>query len=477
LHWYVGSAKTQQNNEEWSLQKMRKANHKQLPLLPEGIDHRHASELKGISRILDDNPIINELVLQDLNRGLSHHHTGAEGMSAEQILRAAIVKQMGNYSYEALAFHLVDSQCYRKFCRIGIAHKGFKKSALCSNIKAICSETWEAINRILVAYGDDKKIERGRQSRIDCTVVDANIHEPSDSSLLWDAVRVLSRILRQINERIDGLSVSFSDHTKRAKRRMVAIKHAKTKSHRHTCYKDLLSVTTNTLNYAKRAVPLLESYPEKDPLVALTAQKLAEDLKGFIALTEKIIDQTTRRVIQGEKVPAAEKVVSLFEPHTDIIVKDRRDTLYGHKVCLSGGPSNLITDCLIVSGNPADVSLAEQMLDRHEQVFGRYPLKVAFDGGFASQHNLAAAKGRRIKDVCFAKKRGIKEQDMCRSQWMYKKLKRFRAGIESGISWLKRCFGFSRCTWKSLRSFKSYVWASVVSANLLTLARSGKTTT
>jgi len=139
--------------------------------------------------------------------------------------------------------------------------------------------------------------------------------------------------------------------------------------------------------------------------------------------------------------------------------------------------SNLISDCLIVEGNPADSTLTLDMLDRHEQIYGRHPLKVAFDGGFASKENLEAAKVRKIKDVCFAKKRGLKEEDMCRSPWMFKKLRRFRAGIESGISWLKRSFGFWRCTWKSFRSFKCYVWTSVVSANLFTLARSPKSAT
>jgi len=161
-------------------------------------------------------------------------------------------------------------------------------------------------------------------------------------------------------------------------------------------------------------------------------------------------------------------------PITDIIKKDRGEIYYGYKICLTTGRSNLISDCLIVKGNPADSSLTVEMLDRHDQIYGRYPLKVALDGGFASKANLKAAKARQIKDVCFAKKRGLKEEDMCRSVWMYKKLRRFRAGIESSISWLKRCFGLWRCTWKSFESFKSYVWVSVVSANLFTLARGAR---
>ena len=450
---------------------MRKNYKKQMPLTITSIDHPHAEELEGISQILDDNPIIYEWVLQDLTRNVTNGETGAEGMSAEQVVRAAIIKQMEGYSYEDLAFHLLDSVCYRSFCRIGIVDKGFQKSALCNNIKAISSETWEAINRILVAYGKDKGIERGKQVRIDCTVVSSNIHEPTDSNLLWDCVRVLTRMLGQINERLEDLDIPFSDHTRRAKRRMLEIMNAKSKKIRDKKYEDLLKATHMTVNYAVNAVSLLDVHSFNHCSLSAIAQELAEELKEIIRLTYKVIDQTTRRVIHGESVPACEKIVSIFEPHTDIIVKDNRDTFYGHKVCLTGGPSNLITDCLILDGNPADSALTDQMLERHKQIYGHYPLKAALDGGFASKTNLNSAKGKGIKDVCFAKKRGLEQEDMCRSTWVYKRLRRFRAGIESGISWLKRCFGFARCMWKSLPSFHSYVWASVVSANLLTLAR------
>jgi IS5 family transposase len=451
---------------------MRKNYKNQMPLTITSIDHRHAEELEGISQILDDNPIIYEWVLQDLTRSVTHVDTGAEGMSAEQVLRAAIIKQMEGYSYEELAFHLLDSVCYRRFCRIGIAEKGFQKSALCNNIKAISSETWEAINRILVAHGKDKGIERGKEARIDCTVVSSNIHEPTDSSLLWDCVRVLTRMLGQINERFEELDIPFSDHTRRAKRRMLEIMNANSKKVRDKKYEDLLKVTHMTVNYALNAVSLIEAHSFIHSSLSATAQELAAGVKEIIRLTYKVIDQTTRRVIHGESVPACEKVVSIFESHTDIIVKDRRDTFYGHKVCLTGGASNLITDCLILDGNPADTELTDQMFDRHKEIYGHYPLKAALDGGFASKTNLDSAKGKGIKDVCFAKKRGLEEEDMCRSTWVYKRLRRFRAGIESGISWLKRCFGFTKCMWKSLPSFHSYVWASIVSANLLTLARS-----
>jgi len=450
---------------------MRKKNQKQMPLTPRTVDHPHAMELKLISRILDHIPTINELAWQDLTQHVENIGTGAEGMSAEQVVRCAIVKQMEDYSYDELAFHIVDSSCYRSFCRIGIAHKGFKKSALCHNIKALSPTTWEAINRILMTYAKEKKIERGREVRIDSTVVSSNIHTPSDSRLLWDAVRVLTRILSQAKSQVQGFDIPLTDHTKRAKRRMIAVMNARDKTSRRKHYLDLLNVTRKSLGYAQRAVWFLKGYLSPDPAQITLAQKIAKELATYTERAAKVIDQTERRVLHGESVPASEKIVSIFEPHTAIIVKDHRDALYGHKLCLTGGASNLIADCVICEGNPADTTLTTTMLDRQHELYGRYPLKVALDGGFATRENLTSAKSKHIKDVCFAKKRGIEIEEMCRSTWVYKRLRRFRAGVESGISWLKRCFGLRRCTWRGLQSFRSYVWASIVSANLLTLAR------
>jgi IS5 family transposase len=444
---------------------MRKKSKKQMPLMPPKIDHPQAQELSAISRILDSNPIIYDLVMQDLSPERIKSKAGANGMTAEQVIRAAIVKQMFEFSYKDLAFHLIDSVSLRRFCHIGIGDKGFKKSVLCKNIKAISPHTWEAVNQCLVHYAKDKGIEKGRQVRIDSTVVESNIHAPSDSTLLWDAVRVLTRLLAKAKDVFPRSGIVFQNHTRRAKRRMLAIQHANNKKVRKQHYRDLLKITGDTVGYAQNCIDILQHHHD---VVALA---LCEDLKHIVGLALRVIDQSEKRVLQGLTVPATEKVVSIFEPHTDVIVKDRRDTFYGHKVYLTGGRSNLITDCVIEDGNPADSQLVEKMLNRHNDIYGKYPLKVAFDGSFASKDNLKTAKSMKIKDVCFSKKRGLQVEDMCRSDWVYNRLRRFRAGIESGISWIKRCFGFARCTWKGLRSFKSYVWTSIVSANLLVIAR------
>lgn len=440
-----------------------------MPLMAHILDHPQSKELEEISTIIDANPTICHYILQDLNRGKSEsQRAGAKGMSADQVLRCLIVKTLFGFTYEELAFHIIDSQSLRWFCRIGMAEEGFKKSTLNRNIKVIRDQTWELINRQILVYAKQDGIEKGRKVRTDCTCVESNIHKPSDSTILYDAVRVLTRLITRGRDQLGIPIPEFSNHKRRAKRRMLAVMNAKNKSQRKVAYIDLLKVTGKVLNYARVAAETI-----KNSAVTPSAFALLFQIEQYAILTEKVISQTHRRVVLGQSVAAQEKVVSIFEPHTDVIVKDRRDTIFGHKICLTGGASNLILDCLIVEGNPADTDLAIPMLDRQKQIYGRYPLKVCFDGGFASKDNLKQAKAapRKIKDVCFAKKRGLKETDMCRSEYVYHRLRRFRAGIESGISWLKRCMGLSRCMWKGWHSFKSYVWSSIVAANLLTIAR------
>jgi IS5 family transposase len=450
---------------------MREKKQKQMPLsVPFRRDFDQAKELEAISRILDQHPAIYEEVYQDLSEyGPEVKPTGAEGMSAEQVLRTAIVKTLFGYSYRHLAFHISDSACLRTFCQVGFG-KRFKKSTLQKNIKSLSSETWEQINRVIVGHAKEEDVEAGREARIDCTVVESNIHHPTDATLLWDAVRVLTRFLVAAKD-LGVRGLAFMNHGRRAKRRMLGIINAKKHEGRKRLYADLIKVAEMVAKDAEEALPLVDAHVPRSLAEMIEQAHIFDGIQHYLPLAGRVIEQTRRRVLHGESVPASEKLVSIFETHTDIIIKDRREIYFGHKICLTGGRSNLILDCVILKGNPADSDLALPMLDRQKDIYGRAPLKAALDGGFASKENVKLAKGAGVKDVCFAKKRGIKVADMCRSEYVYKRLRNFRAGIESGISWLKRCFGLGRCNWHGWSSFKSYVWASVVSANLLTLAR------
>jgi len=158
-------------------------------------------------------------------------------------------------------------------------------------------------------------------------------------------------------------------------------------------------------------------------------------------------------------------------PHADIIVKGGRDTSYGHKLNLVTGRSGLILDVVIEAGNPADSERLLPMLERHIAFFGRAPRQAAADGGYASRAKLSQAKARGVSDMAFHKKSGLRIEDMVKSRWVYRKLRNFRAGIEAGISCLKRVYGLARCTWRGLEHFKAYVWSSVVAYNLALFTR------
>jgi len=447
---------------------MRETVASQVLLVASAFDHSHVRELAEIGRTLDAHPEFAEWIFEDLTRGLTNPRTGRRGLSGEQVLRMLIVKQMTGFSYVELAFCLGDSTSYRAFCRLGLYDAPPKLSTLKVNLKRVRAETLEKIHWAVLGEAADRGVEKARKVRFDCTVTGALIHEPSDSSLLWDSVRVLTRAMVRARE---WTSAPFRNSTLRAKRRAMGIMYAKTNKKRRKLYNDLLKVTSVTVQSADRVAEALGHCRGLGPLEDARVQSLAAELRHYAALARKVLNQTQRRLWLGELVPAKDKIVSIFEPHTDIIIKDRRDVLYGHKLCLATGASGLVLDCRIEDGNPADATLAVEMVERQHDIFERVPRQVAFDGGFASKANLAQLKELGVQDVMFSKKRGLKVEDMAKSPGVYRSLRRFRAGIEAGISFLKRSFGLDRCTWRSLPSFKTYTWASIVSANLLMLAR------
>ncbi len=451
---------------------MRQTRQKQANLDSNWLVLDHAKELQAIAGLLDEHPTVAELVWQDLAPKGLLKDTGAQGLSAEQVLRALLIKQLNGFSYRALEFHLVDSVTYRRFCQLGWAQTP-SKSVLAGCIKAIRSDTLEQINRLLVGIAADKKIEDGKRVRVDTTVVESNVHAPLDSNLLWDCVRVVTRLMDRART-IIGAEVTFPNRTRRAKRRALGVLNAGSKEKRKPLYRDLLTVAKETLQSSERVIEVIDralANDSMDLLVRVNAMGVRKELTHYAALALRVMNQTERRVFKEESVPAKEKLVSIFEEHTDIIVKDRRDTFYGHKICLTSGRSSLVTDCTILEGNPADSTLAEQMIDRHIEITGKAPKQAAYDGGFTSKANLDAIKAKGVEDVAFSKARTLQITDMVRSSWVYKKLRNFRAGIEGTISFLKRVFGLDRCTWRSLPSFNSYVWSSIVTFNLLVIAR------
>ena len=439
----------------------------QLPLTAPWIAHAHATELAAMSALLDAQPALSARVQQDLEAGCpTNARTGRPGLSGEQTLRLLLVRQWTGWTYAELAFHLADSVTDRAFCRAGALTATPSKSALAATLRRVSPRTLRALNAQLVTSATARAVEPARTVRMDATVVPVAIHPPTDSRLLVDAVRVLDRLLRRAVGVADF--TASHRHVRRAKRRALEILHLapQATARRRACYRELVQLTEATASYATCALAQLEGLARTPP-----RDRLRTQLTTLLPRVAQVIDQTTRRVLHGEAVPADEKLVSLFESHTDILVKDRRATYYGHKIFLTTGRSGLILDCAIPKGNPADVTWTVALARRQRQLFGRPPRQASYDGAFASQDNLTATKALGVEDVCFAKKRGLAVLAMVRSPWVYDKLRRFRAGIESGISLLKRVFGLARCVWKGARGFQAYVRTAILAANLLLLAR------
>jgi len=419
--------------------------------------HPLAQEFEAMARILEAHPVIADMAWQDLTENASPN-AGAPGMDAASVVKAGVLQKLMGVSFHKLAFHLADSFSCRAFMAMGPFDKAPSASALQENISTVKARTWEAINRLLMDWAKSNCIETGAKMRFDCTPVEANIHRPTDSSLLNDLVRVICRTLKK-----SGLpkSFRFRDRRRVAKKLAFNIAQATTAQKRKTLYRKLIRHGEDLYREVLGIVLRLDE----------DKQALGEKLLNWLGLMQKVVDQARQRVLLQKQVPAEQKVVSIFETHADILSKGKRETVFGHKICLAGGASGLITDCTIEYGNPADSDLAPKMIVRHKGIFGQPPRQAAFDGGFASKANLKAFKVYGVDDVAFHKKRGLDIPDMVKSSWVYKQLRNFRAGIEGCISNLKRVFGLSRCNWRGRENFHAYVWTSILAYNLVALGR------
>jgi IS5 family transposase len=278
-------------------------------------------------------------------------------------------------------------------------------------------------------------------------------------------MRIMLRLLRQAAALPGAPAMRWRDRRRMAKRCATEIQYSRGKERRRRLYRKLIAAVHATRATLRRAADRLSGR------AGIAAERWRAQLDRYLPLIARVLDQSERRVLRGEAVPAGDKLVSLFEPHADIIVKGSRDVQYGHKLNLLTGRSGLILDLVIEAGNPADAERFLPMLDRHIAHYGAPPRQMAADGGYASRDNLTEAKARGVTDLAFHKKRGLAVAEMTKSAWVYRKLRNFRAGIEAGISCFKRAYGAGRCTWRGLDHFKAYLWSAVVAHNLVLFAR------
>lgn len=445
---------------------MRKTRVPQASIFEIYSEHEFGQQLKRLSDRIDElSGVILPLIEKEL-KSESTRPVGRNGLSVESVFRCLLLKQMLQCSYESLAFYLSDSMSYRTFARLteGMSPK---KSSLQATIRRLSSSTLKEMHEaLLLEYFSNGELSL-EKVRIDSTVVKSDIAPPSDSQLLNDGVRVLSRLMSKSKE-LTGIKLRFTDKRKPSKSLAFSIFNAK-KAEKQSLYPKLFQQVSLVLKQADSALDRvrLESNLGK------AKQKWLAQVAHYRDLLIAVAEQAYRRVVLGEAVPSSEKIVSLFEEHTDIVVKSSRDVQYGHKINLSSDGNGLITYMAIEEGNPSDADRFISVIHGHVDHYGEVPKSVVSDGCYASLENALEARALGIDRVVFHKKRGISYREMGVKEKTFIKLRNFRAGIEGNISELKRTFGLSKARWKGPDGFNAFVWSSVISYNLVRLVRIG----
>ena len=439
--------------------------------------------LQGILAFLDDHATLVEQVRQDLTRGLKNPATGRDGITPAQTLRSLILMRVKNWDYRELRERINDGHTLRTFTDFD-SHRVPKHDAFNRAFNRLTPATMQAINQVVVQTAIQLGLEDGKQLRVDTTVVETNIHFPTDATLLWDTVRTVTRLVADLQKILPRRAPGFTNRTRSARRRMQALERMSARE-RHTQqepkYRELLRITEQVLANARQVIQKTARVKGLDVAAGLMVEQLRKQITGYCQLGDRVIEQTRRRVIDGEQVPAEEKVYSIFESHTDLIKrgKARKPVEFGHKVFLAESAQGLITDYQVLDGNPADTNHVQASLERHQQIFRCAPDLYAADRGFYSAENLHECQKAGVSQVSIPQCGGQKtvERKALESSPAFKKGQRFRAGIEGRISVLFRGRGMKRCRAHGRERFEILVGAAVLANNLLRIAailRDGK---
>lgn len=431
-------------------------------------------ELAMLDRLLDDEVLFQQVKADLARRAPKNRQTGRPSTPVEVILRMLIIKHLHHWSYEDTERLVNDSLVLRQFCRLAL-EKAPDDTTLIRWANLIQPQTLHQLLDRVTELARQQRVTRGRKLRTDSTVVETAIHHPSDSTLLADGVRVMSRLIRQAQGVLAGTPAAgddvFRDRTRSAKRWSRRIgelaAHGQRKEGddaRLPVYRRLLAVTRASLRQVQQVRRALTA------VSGTLATRLRRDLAHLTPLVERVIQQTTRRVLEGQTVPATEKVLSLFEAHTALIRrgKVRHPTEFGRKVLLDEAEGGIVTRYAILDGNPSDAPTLPASLAHHQTQFGHAPDLLAADRGFWSAEMEAQTMG-----VCHVAipQRGGKPPSHQRERW-FRQGHRFRSGIEGRISVLRRRFGLDRCRYHGHDGMERWVGLGILAHILRTISRS-----
>jgi len=434
-------------------------------------------ELAELDVLLEDDELFKLLKADLLKRYPHSARLGRHSTPVEVILRMLVVKRLYGWSYEQTEHFVSDSIVLRQFCRLYL-RSAPDDTTLIRWANLIGPKTLERLNERAVELARSLKVTRGRKLRTDATVVETNIHHPTDDALIADGVRIISRLVGRAKDLLPNdvrrvvRGEPFRNRTRSAKRlahkiaRMALRRTREAKTGYRAAYQRLVEVAKASIKQAERVRSMLEDLP--------SAPKISEEISHFAGLLERAVWQTRRRVFEGEQVSATEKLLSIFEQHTAIIRrgKARNKTEFGRKVWLSEVEGGIVSGFWILEGNSGDEAQLEPTLEDHLRLFGEVPELVAADRNVHSKENERLAKEMGVKKVCLPKagKKSTEREEHERQRW-FKRARRFRAGIEGRISVMKRREYLSRCRDRGEEGFGRWVGWGVLTANLDTIAQ------
>jgi IS5 family transposase len=434
------------------------------------------SLLRKISDFIDAHDELVELVRCDLLRGLKKPETGRRGLTPNQVLRSLILMRIKNWDYRELCERIRDGYTLRVFTGFYSQpipkHNAFNQAFI-----RLTPATVEKINEAVIQAAVDDGMEDGSKLRVDTTVVESDIHWPTDGTLLWDTVRVLTRLIGQLREIAPSRVPSFPNRKRSARRRMQKLQRmsaAQRQSQQAPTYRELLTITQQVIVNARCTVDATKKSAEKKASNDLIIDELRQEISHYCELGDRVVDQALRRVLHGEQVPASEKIYSIFEPHTDLIKRGKvnKPVEFGHKVFLAESARGLITQYRVLDGNPSDEDHVLSCLSRHKKTFGAAPQVFAADRGFDSPANQKACRKARIACPSIPQRGGKKtsQRQTLEKSPAFKKAQRFRAGIEGRISVLFRGRGMKRCLSCGKQRFDLFVGVTVLANNLMKIA-------
>ncbi len=442
------------------------------PVSSLNVVNEYREKYEAMSMLLDANPELLALAHKDWTDMLSTSDKGRKGYTSEQLLRALVVLFLEGCSYRRTVILIENSEFLRFFVRLG-TKSAMDFTFLNKAYSRLRTETIEQMHDVLTNYAITEEMISSQKQRVDTTAYETNIHYPTDSSLLWDSFRTICHLIRDINHELPELHLKNRFHDKKAKKLATYIAR-NAKSKRAETKREVKRQYVKLINRVLWIHGVGQQVLEKSVQASYDSIVLCIRLKYYLPLVKKIIDQADKRINKDETVPADEKLYSLFEAHTELIVRGKagKPIEFGHKILIAQTGEKYIHHYRVMEKQIADKELLFPAIEDHKKMFGSYPEVLCTDKGFYESMEQIESLEEDISVVSIAKK-GRRTQTEYERETTDEFIdgQRFRAGSEGSISVLKRAFKLGKCFFKGFKNYAASVGFAILCHNLVLLTK------